>query len=72
MSLADGSVLTLADRVARHLTTSLSTVRTASRNARRLLEDYVAGRSHAAAYSRVYLWPGDASDGCLRAASEDR
>ena len=59
LTLADGSVLTLADRVARHLTTSLSTVRTASRNARRLVEDYVAGRGSSAAGSRVYLWPGD-------------
>lgn len=59
VTLADGSVLTLADRVARHLTTSLSTVRTASRNARRLLEDYVAGRRHAAADVRAYLWSGD-------------
>ena len=59
LNLADGSVLTLADRVARHLTTSLATVRTASRNARRLLEDYVAGRSRAAAGGRVYLWAAD-------------
>jgi hypothetical protein len=59
LNLADGSVLTLADRVARHLTTSLTTVRTASRNARKLMEDFVAGRVKAASDPRTYLWSAD-------------
>jgi Zinc carboxypeptidase len=57
---ADGTVLTLADRVGRHLTTSLATLRTAGRNARRLLADFVATRARAAAEPRrLYLWPAD-------------
>jgi hypothetical protein len=61
LTLPDGSVLTLADRVARHLTTSLATLRTASRNARRLREDFVANRLGAAAQGqgRVFLWAAD-------------
>jgi Zinc carboxypeptidase len=57
---ADGTLLTLADRVGRHLTTSLATVQTAGRHARRLLQDFVATRLKAAESSgRVYLWPAD-------------
>jgi hypothetical protein len=60
LALADGSVLTLADRVARHLTTSLATTRTAARNAVRILEDFVANRAKAAAEPvRTYLWQAD-------------
>ena len=60
LALPDGSVLTLADRVARHLTTSLTTVRTAARNNRKILEDFVANRAKAAADPvRTYLWPAD-------------
>ncbi|HEV8578076.1 MAG TPA: M14 metallopeptidase family protein [Thermoanaerobaculia bacterium] len=60
LTLQDGSVLTLADRIARHLTTSLTTVRTASRNARKILEDFAANRAKAAAEPvRTYLWPAD-------------
>jgi hypothetical protein len=59
LNLADGSVLTLADRVARHLTTSLTTVRTAAKNGRRLQEDFVAGRIKAASDPRTYLWSAD-------------
>jgi hypothetical protein len=59
LTLPDGSVLTLADRVARHLTTSLATLRTATRNARRLREDFVANRLSAASQGRVFLWSGD-------------
>src|SRR5215218_5653913 len=58
-TLPDGSTLTLADRVARHLTTSMTTLRTASANGRRLLEDYVANRLKAASEPRAYLWSGD-------------
>ncbi len=58
LALPDGSLLTLADRVARHLTTSLTTVRTAARNSRRLLEDFVAYRTPSGA-GRTYLWSGE-------------
>jgi hypothetical protein len=56
----DGTTLTLADRVGRHLTTSLATVRTAERNGRRLMQDYVAIRLRAATEpARYYLWAAD-------------
>jgi len=60
LALPDGSLLTLADRVARHLTTSLTTVRTAVRNGRKILEDFAANRAKAASEPvRTYLWPAD-------------
>lgn len=59
LTLPDGSLLTLADRVARHLTTSLSTLRTAAKNARRLREDFVATRLRAGSQGRVYLWSAE-------------
>ncbi|MFY9824251.1 MAG: M14 family metallopeptidase [Thermoanaerobaculia bacterium] len=60
MALQDGTVLTLADRVARHLTTSLATVRTAARNSHKLLEDFTAGRAKAGGEpARTFLWPAD-------------
>lgn len=59
LALPDGSLLTLADRVARHLTTSLSTLRTAARNARRLREDFVATRLRAGSRGQVYLWSAE-------------
>ena len=59
LTLPDGSMLTLADRVARHLTTSLTTLRTAAKNARRLREDFVATRLHAGSQGRVYLWSAE-------------
>ncbi len=60
MALQDGTVLTLADRVARHLTTSLTTVRTAAKNGRKVLEDFTAGRARAGAENvRTFLWTAD-------------
>jgi hypothetical protein len=60
MALQDGTVLTLADRVARHLTTSLTTVRTAAKNGRKLLEEFTAGRAKAGGEpARTFLWPAD-------------
>ncbi len=60
LTLPDGTVLTLADRVARHLTTSLTTVRTAAHNDRKLLEDFAANRARPSAEgARTYLWPAD-------------
>lgn len=60
VALADGSVLTLADRVARHLTTALATVRTAASNSRKLLEDFAANRARPGSEpGKTYLWPAD-------------
>ena len=59
LTLPDGTTLTLADRIARHLTTSLTTVRTAARNSRRILEDFVTHRAKASEPARTYLWPAD-------------
>ena len=57
---SDGTRLLLADRVAHHLATSLSTFATAASNARRLLEDWVANRMEAAAGpGRIYAWSPD-------------
>jgi Zinc carboxypeptidase len=56
--LPDGTQLTLADRVARHLATSLSTLRTAAANGRKLLADFAEARTPAAP-GRTYLWSGD-------------
>lgn len=54
---ADGTRLSLADRVAHHLATSLATFTTAAGSARRLLEDWVANRMDAAAGpGRIYAW----------------
>ncbi|HEV7672698.1 MAG TPA: M14 metallopeptidase family protein [Thermoanaerobaculia bacterium] len=54
---SDGTRLALADRVAHHLATSLSTFATAAGSARRLLEDFVANRLDAATGpGRVYAW----------------
>ncbi len=60
----DGSVLTLADRIARHLTTSLVTVETAARNRHDLLVTYAQSRADAAAKAGpAYLWARDAPEG---------
>ena len=59
VALPDGTTLTLADRVARHLTTSLATVRTAARNGRKILEDFAANRARAGEPAKTYLWPAD-------------
>jgi Zinc carboxypeptidase len=57
---ADGTLLTLADRVGRHVTTSLATFTTAARNAHRLLQDFVATRLKTTeGPGRTYLWSAD-------------
>lgn len=68
--LDDGSVLTLADRVARHLTASLATVETAAANRRRLLADFVAARTDNArrAGAPTYVWPADRPESAALAA----
>jgi zinc carboxypeptidase len=60
LALPDGATLTLADRIARHLTTSLTTVRTAARNGNKILADFAASRARPANEpARTYLWPAD-------------
>ncbi|HEX6203553.1 MAG TPA: hypothetical protein VF100_11165, partial [Thermoanaerobaculia bacterium] len=59
----DGSVLTLADRVARHLVASLATVETAAADAPRLVADFVAARAAAAAGpGALWLWADDGGE----------
>ncbi|HSL81161.1 MAG TPA: M14 family zinc carboxypeptidase, partial [Thermoanaerobaculia bacterium] len=59
----DGTVLTLADRIAQHFTTSLATVRTAAENRERLLATFARARADAASRSApAYLWPSDAPE----------
>jgi hypothetical protein len=58
-----GALLTLADRIARHFTTSLATVRTAAENRRDLLATFARSRADAAARSGpAYLWSPDAPE----------
>jgi len=58
--LPDGRVLSLADRVARHMTSSLATVSTAADGSRRLLEDFVEARSAPEREEPVsFLWAAD-------------
>ncbi len=63
--LSTGATLTLADRVVRHFTTALATVRTAGRGSKKLLADFVANRLDATtnAAPRSYLWSADAPEG---------
>ena len=54
---SDGSLLTLADRLARHLVASLATVRTAAEGKRRLVGDFLAARAERARRTGpAYLW----------------
>ncbi|MDH3255499.1 MAG: M14 family zinc carboxypeptidase, partial [Acidobacteriota bacterium] len=65
----DGSLLTLSDRIARHLTTSLVTVETAVANRTALVSDFVANRHRAASENiRTFLWEADQAE--ARAAAE--
>ncbi len=60
LRLPDGSVLTLADRLAHHLTSSLATVRTAAENRVGLLRDFAATRRAASTHlPESYLWEAD-------------
>ncbi|HUO86233.1 MAG TPA: M14 family zinc carboxypeptidase [Thermoanaerobaculia bacterium] len=64
----DGSLLSLADRVARHLATSLATVETAAAGSTRLLRDFVATRVAAAeAPGDLYLWAADGPEATVLA-----
>jgi hypothetical protein len=71
--LPDGERLTLADRIARHLTASLATVRTAAVHRRELLADFIAGRlDHGptgdARPPATYLWDADQPEAAAMAA----
>ena len=69
LRLPHGGLLTLADRVARHLTTSLETVKTAAAVSAELLGDFVASRQAATrTLQRAYLW--DAGQPEAAAAAE--
>ena len=58
-----GRLLTLADRIARHFTTSMATVRTAAESRRELLETFVRSRAEAARQEGpAYLWPANAPE----------
>ena len=57
LQLPDGSRLTLADRISRHLTSSLATVRTAGAHRQDLIDDFIAGRVAAReGPAATYLW----------------
>ncbi len=59
----DGTRLTLADRVARHITTSLATVKTAAHHRRSLLADFRAfRRASAGAPGQSFLWGADQAE----------
>jgi len=58
--LPDGRHLTLADRLARHLTASLATVDTAARHSLRLLEDFLEARlAPEREEPTSFLWPAE-------------
>lgn len=60
LQLAQGGLLTLADRIGRQLTASLATVTAAAESRQELLADFAAARRRAAGVSgRSYLWPSD-------------
>jgi hypothetical protein len=64
LTLADGRVLTLADRVGRHLLTSLTTLGRAAAGRAELLADFAATREAATtAPAKVYLWSADEPEG---------
>lgn len=57
-TLKNGELKTLSDRVARHYTTALATLRTAMSRRRDLVRDFVARRAEKGA-PRTYLWSPD-------------
>ena len=58
--LANGRPLTLADRIARHLTASIASVRTAAHHAGKLVEDFVSFRFDTSqGPGASYLWTDD-------------
>jgi hypothetical protein len=73
LRLPHGGLLALADRVARHLTTSLATVATAAAARAELLADFAALRRAATArQGRTYLWEPDQPEAAAAAALLER
>ena len=69
LTLADGSEVTLADRIARHLVASLTTVRTAAAHREALLADFVAGRvASRERAATTYLWADGQPEAAAMAA----
>lgn len=62
VELADGRTLTLADRIARHYTAGLATIRTAAMNRQKMLEDFVASRRSRGPLLS-YFWRAEQSEG---------
>jgi hypothetical protein len=58
VELRNGEIKTLADRIARHYTTGLATLRTAADKRRDLVRDFAARRAERE-LPRTYLWPAD-------------
>lgn len=57
--LRNGEIRTLSDRVARHYTTALATLRTAAAKRRDLVRDFAARRAERGGTPRTYLWAAD-------------
>ncbi len=69
IELGDGRVLTLADRIARHYTTSMATIQAAIDNREALLRDFSASRQAALdAPPATYLWSADSHEARAAAA----
>jgi hypothetical protein len=67
---SDGTLLTLSDRVARHLTASLATVRTAAAHRQGLLADFIeARRAWTERPAVTYLWPAAQPEAATLAAT---
>ena len=63
INLTDGRVKSLADRVVRHLTSSLTTVATTMANSHPLVEEFAATRARNAASSpTTYVWSANAPE----------
>jgi len=66
----DGSRLTLSDRIARHITSSLATVKTTAENRRGLLADFATSRREPFQEpARTYLWAADQPEASWTAAT---
>jgi len=59
LDLPDGRRLTLADRIARHFTTSMATVATAVQHRERLLSDFATVRRGPTGPARTYAWEAE-------------
>ncbi len=71
LELEDGRRFNLADRVARHTTSALATVRTAGRNHRQLLGDFAAARARRSPLVTYLFSPRSAEGPALAALLEE-